>query len=185
MMARYLDNEVLRRCSDGGAEEIPAIWKEINESHDRPVKARNAHANMKWWLEKHFPTIKFEYVVLTHEDIALERIVQFIDGGMPVLVSVSHARVTGHIVLVVGYEGYQPNLSSSALHLVVHDPYGRFDPHLLSQTFAKKRWDRGMSLMSGGSRGPGQSCRLPVVAVSRQRRGDSQIGTYYLLSGRR
>jgi hypothetical protein len=86
-----------------------------------------------------------------------------------------------HIILVIGYENYLPNLSSSDFHLVVHDPYGKFDPALLSNLYGGKRWTGGMSLMSGGERGPGAGVRLPVLGVSRQRVGDSQRGTYYLL----
>ncbi len=185
MMASYLERQVLLQSTLGAAEEIESIWKDINESKDRPSKDRNAHANMKWWLQQHYPTIKFQYFVLKDEALALERIVQFIDGGMPVLVSVSHARVAGHIVLVVGYEGYEARLSSPTFQLVVHDPYGRFDPSLLSQAFGKKRWEGGMSTASGGSTGPGQNCHLALTAVSRQRRSDERWGTYYLLSGTR
>lgn len=111
--------------------------------------------------------------------------VRFVDGGFPVLVAVSHARVPGHIILVIGYEDYQPNVSSLNLKLVVHDPYGRFDPSLLSNLYGSKRFVGGMSLASGAQRGPGENNHIPVTAASRQRVGDAHRGTYYLLSASR
>jgi hypothetical protein len=185
MMASYLEQAVVYQSTGAAAKDIGAIWKDVNEAKDRPVKLRNAHANLKWWLERYFARLRFEYVTLTDEAVAIERIIQFVDGGMPVLMSVSHARVEGHIILVVGYEGYVPGISSTDFHLVVHDPYGRFDPSLLSNTFGQRRFDGGMSLASGGSKGPGEGCRVPVTSVSRQRAGDARSGTYYLLSATR
>jgi hypothetical protein len=182
MMASYLEQHVVLQSTGAAARDIGAIWKDVNETKDRPVNVRNAHANLRWWLERHFPSLRFEYFTLTDEGAALERIVKFIDGGVPVLVSVSNALTSGHIVLVVGYEGYQQGLSSTDFHLVVHDPNGRFDPSLLSTMFGTRRWEGGMSLASGGSIGPGQNCRVPVTAVARQRAGDARKGTYYLLS---
>jgi hypothetical protein len=184
MIATYLE-AVMEQSTGAAARNIPDIWKDINESDERPVKVRNAHANMKWWLERHFPSVPFEYHTITDEALALEKIIEFIDAGMPVLVSVSHADVEGHIILVVGYENYVPLVSSPDSYIVVHDPYGRFDPSLLSRTFGKKRWDHGMSLKSGGESGPGEKCRVPITSVSRRRAGDKVLGTYYLLSGRR
>lgn len=82
--------------------------------------------------------------------------------------SVSHARVAGHIVLVVGYENYQPLTLTPDFHLVVHDPNGKFDPSLLSNLYGTYRTkvggkrmglEGGMSLVSGGQSGPGQNCR--------------------------
>src|SRR5262249_27659348 len=152
------------------------------QSPSRPVKVQNAHANLKWWLEQHFPTLHFDYLTIHDEPAATDRIVRFIDAGWPVLVSVSHARVPGHIILVVGYEHYVANQSSVDFKLVVHDPYGRFDPTLMSKLYGKRRFEGGMSLMSGGTSAPGRAVRLPVSSVSRQRAKDKQIGTFYLLS---
>jgi hypothetical protein len=185
MMATYFEESVVRTSTGAAARDIPDIWKDINESKDRPVAARNAHANMKWWLERHFPSLAFEYITIADEAGALEKIVEFIDGGMPVLMSVSHVNVEGHIVLVVGYENYIPLVSSPDMNIVVHDPYGRFDPSLLSKTFGKRRWDGGMSLKSGGETGVGEQCRVPMTSVSRRREGDAAKGTYHLLSARR
>jgi hypothetical protein len=184
MMATYLEQSVVLQSTGAAGRDIVDIWKDVNESPQRPVKARNAHANMKWWLEKHFPTLRFEYVTLTDEGRALDKIVGFIDSRMPVLMSVSHARVPGHIILVVGYENYVQLSSTPDFDLVVHDPYGRFDPSLVSKAYGRLRWLQGMSLVGGGEIGPGQSCRLSVAAVGRQRQGDARRGTYYLLSAR-
>jgi len=184
MMATYLEQTIVLQSTGGGDQDILDIWKDVNESPKRPVMARNAHANMKWWLEQHFPTIRFEYLTLTDEGRALEKIVSFIEGGVPVLMSVSHARVPGHIILVVGYENYAALASTPDFNLVVHDPYGRFDPSLLSKSYGRLRWLGGMSLVTGGETGPGQSCRLQISSVGRQRMADSRRGTYYLLSAK-
>ncbi len=184
MFASYLEQSVVHQSTGAAARDILEIWKDLNESKERPVKMRNAHANMKWWLQKYFPTLGFEYLTITDQVQALEKMIGFIDGRMPVLVSVSHARVAGHIILVVGYENYVPFTSTADFNLVVHDPYGKFDPSLVSKSYGKLRWLRGMSLVDGGEVGPGQSCRLSLAAVGRQKRGDARAGTYYLLSAR-
>jgi hypothetical protein len=184
MMAAYLERAVVMQSTGAGERDILQIWKDINEAPDRPIKVRNAHANLKWWLERYFPSLRFEYHALKDEARAVEKVIDFIDGGVPVLMSVSHARVAGHIVLVVGYENHVPLACAADFELVVHDPYGRFDPSLLSTTYGKRRWLGGMSLVTGGETGPGQSCRLAPTGVSRQRHGDGQRGTYYLLSAR-
>src|SRR5437762_12115284 len=65
-------------------------------------------------------------------------------------VGVSHARVAGHIILVIGYENYHPAVSSAAFNLVVHDSYGRFDPNLLSKLYGGNRYTGGACLPRGG-----------------------------------
>lgn len=185
MFAAYLEKEVLFQSTGAAAADIAQIWKDINQSADRPVQLRNAHANLKWWLEKHFSGLQFEYLTFTDQAEAKEQIVSFVDGGMPVLMSVSHARVPGHIVLVVGYRDYHPRQSSPGFSLVVHDPYGSFDPSLLSTLFGAARHTSGMSLATGGEIGPGMNCLLPLAAVSRQRANDAQRGRFYMLSARR
>ena len=185
MVATYLEQSVVLQSTGAAGRDILDIWKDINTDPKRPSKVRNAHANMKWWLERHFPRMSFQYTVIDDEIRATESIVRFIDGGVPVMVSVSHARVAGHILLVVGYEGYQPRMSSPGFNMVVHDPYGRFDPTLLSRSYGRRRWEGGMSLAAGGQRGPGQYVRLPVEGTGRRRAGDSRAGKYYLLSARR
>jgi hypothetical protein len=185
MMAAYLEQNIVLQSTGAAARSVQDIWKDINEDPRRPVKVRNAHANMKWWLERHFPAVRFEYIQTNHEDRALESIVRFIDRGFPVLVSVSHERVKGHIILVTGYENYMPAVSSADFALIVHDPYGRFDPSLLSNVFGSKRWTGGASVMGGAESGRGRSNRLPLPAASRRRLGDAQPGTYFLLSASR
>jgi hypothetical protein len=184
MMANYIEQHVVFQSTGAADREIRSIWKDINEDPKRPTTVRNAHANMKWWLERHFPSIRFEYIQTKREDQAVEAIVRFIDGGFPVLVSVSHERVAGHIILVIGYANYLPNVSNPDFELVVHDPYGSFDPTLLSTLFGTKRWTGGASLLEGGEAGPGRGNRLPLPSVGRKRIGDSLSGTYFLLSAR-
>ena len=179
---------------------IQGIWEDLNAPRgedQRPSKLRNAHINLKWWLEQRFRRIKFDYSTVSWPSIALERIVRFINGGLPVLVSVSHSRVEGHIVLVVGYQDYFPaSADPSSAKLVVHDPYGRFDPLLAdspaSTSFPANAWGnqpgggrfcRGYSLAAGGEIGPGMNCLLPVTALCRRRASDAHYGCYYLLSG--
>lgn len=87
----------LMQSTGAGDRNILDTWKDINQDPKRPVKVQNAHANMKWWLERHFPSLRFQYIQENHEDRALESIVRSIDGGFPVLVAISHARVHGHI----------------------------------------------------------------------------------------
>lgn len=178
---------------------IEGIWQDINQPRGedrRPSKERNAHLNLKWWLEQRFPRIKFVYRSESWPSSALQRIVDFIDGGLPVLVSVSHSRVQGHIVLVAGYQDYFPARADPTAMLVVHDPYGRFDPLLASAAspngFPANAWGnqpgggrfcRGYSLAAGGEVGPGMNCLLPVTALCRRRADDAHYGRYYLLSG--
>ena len=146
MMATYLEEHVVFQSNGAAQREIRDIWKDVNEDPKRPSRIRNAHANVKWWLERHFPSLRFEYIQTKREDQAVESIVRFIYGGFPVLVSVSQERVAGHIILVVGYANYLPNVSKPNLELIVHDPYGSFDPTLLStlcgnETLARRRVD--------------------------------------------
>ena|SRR2546422_6004986 len=149
MMATYLEQSVVMQSTGAADRDILEIWKDINEDPKRPVKVRNAHKNMKWWLERHFPTLIFDYSQTNDEARALESMVRFIDGGFPVMVAVSHINVEGHIILVVGYDNYVPYVSSLDFKIVVHDPYGSFDPSLKSKLFGNKRWEGGRSLMSG------------------------------------
>ena len=182
MMAMYLEQNVVFQSTTGGSRRIVDIYKDINEGTKRPVQEKNAHANMKWWLEQHFPSLKFQYIRTTREDKAIEGIVGFIDRGYPVLVSVSHARVKGHIILVTGYANYSPGVSDPNFELVVHDPYGEFDPVLFSKEYGEGRWNRGESRLSGDEVGPGRFNRLPLEGISRRRAGDAQSGTFVLLS---
>lgn len=183
MFATYIESVILK--ADGGAARLQPvdIYRTINHDPNRPnKKLTNAHTNMKWWLEQRFPKLRFAYITTPSVDEAIQNIVGFINAGYPVLVAVSHVRVKGHIVLVIGYEGYMDNASSMDFKLVVHDPYGAFDPSLLSKAFGKQRYVGGMSLQAGGEVGPGTAVRLNPSAAGRQRRGDAAKGTFYLIS---
>lgn len=179
MMASYLD--ALNATSGPGGTTATAIKEKIN-SGAGPSKLKNAHANMKWWLEQNYPGFRFEYTAAADQTMAIEKIVGYIDYGFPVLMAVNHSRVEGHIVLVVGYENFRPNACSADFRLVVHDPYGEFDPTLHSTLYGKHRYDKGACLAGGGEIGPGSSNRLPATNLSRQRQGDAYLGTYYLLA---
>jgi hypothetical protein len=48
--------------------------------------------------------------------------------------------------------------------------------------YGKSRFNGGASLLSGGQTGPGQGNQVADQAASRQRVGDTQRGTYYLLA---
>ncbi|MDQ3998548.1 MAG: C39 family peptidase [Gemmatimonadota bacterium] len=184
MMAAYLEETAVRDSTGASALKIVEIQEVINGSKERPDKRRNAHANLKWWLECRFPTLTFDYLTFSKQSRALKKIIEFIDGDRPVLVSVSHANVEGHIILVVGYENYAASGPSPGFNIVAHDPYGRFDPTLLSKTFGARRFEGGMSLMSERETGPGENCRVPLTSVSRQREDDDMKGTFYLLAAR-
>ncbi len=185
MFALYLEQSVVLQSTGAGERRIQDIWKDINKDPKRPSKELNAHVNMKWWLEQHFPQLRFSYIKVNREDQALEKIIYFIDQGFPVLVSVSHVNVRGHIILVIGYVNYVPNMSSMDFKLIVHDPYGQFDPSLKSKLYGAKRWKGGMSLATGGEWAPGRGTKLPITGVSRHRFGDRALGTYYLLTATR
>jgi len=183
MMAAYLDRFNLERGLQTVQLHIPDIYKTMNQDSARPDKVdQNSHQNMIWWLKQRFPKLKFQETVTHREDQAVEGIVQSIDRDSPVLVSVSHARVKGHFIMVIGYENYQLKTSRSDFRLVVHDPYGRFDPSLLSNLYGQQRFTNGMSLICGGETGPGKGVRLSIPNVSRQRAGDTARGTYFLIS---
>lgn len=182
MMASYLEKEVVHQTTGASAKAIVDIKNDINADPGRPdTKYINSHANFKWWLQKHFPSLTFNYATTADPIRATEAIVKSIDSGFPVLVSVSHARVAGHIILVVGYENYVPHMSTAGFKWIVHDPYGQFDPSLMSDVYGKRRYSGGMSLVSGDEWGPGRNAAIDATSISRQRRGDSRAGAYYLL----
>lgn len=186
MFANYIESQILK-VSGGAADLRPVdIYQTINKDPNRPQKKfTNAHSNMKWWLEQRFPSLTIQYLTTALEYEAIDDIVGFIDSGFPVLVAVSHANVEGHIVLVIGYQNYLENASSVDFKLVVHDPYGAFDPSLLSKSYGQQRFERGQCLQSGGELGPGTAVVLDPLAASRQRKGDKYKGTFYMISASR
>ena len=185
MMAMYLEREVAFQST--GAEDIAItqIWQDVNVGVGRPSPMRNAHVNFKWWLERRFPSLGFDYVRSGAEADTIERITQSIDNRMPVMVSVSHERVAGHIILVIGYENRWLSASSDDFRVVAHDPYGRFDPSLESSLYGKRRDHGAMSLALGGESGPGASVRLAIGAVGRRREYAGSVGQFILLMPRR
>ncbi len=159
------------------------IYKTINEDSSRPdTKYTNSHKNMMWWLQNHFPNLKFKEVFYKDATQAAESIVSSIDRDSPVMVGVSHARVEGHIILVIGYVNYYPLQCGPDSGFVVHDPYGKFDPTLLSSLYGAQRFSGGASLMMGGEIGPGRAVVVPIQSLSRQRSGDSVFGMFSLIS---
>ena len=182
MMSSYVEGS--DGTSPGPAASLNPvdIYHTINHDPGRPDKAnQNSHQNMMWWLKQRFPNLKFKEIVTKDEVKAEETIINSIDRDSPVMVGVSHSRVHGHIILVIGYVNYQPYTCSQDFGLVVHDPYGRFDPSLSSDKYGAKRFNGGASLVTGGEVGPGKSVILPLTSVSRQRQGDASRGNYFLI----
>jgi hypothetical protein len=158
------------------------IWKEINESKDRPSRDRNSYQNMVWWLKKYFPLYEFSVSSTRSTDEAMTYVVERIDAGFPVMVSTNHANTAGHIILVVGYSGAEKN-QSSAVQFVCHDPYGKFNPQLGSKLYGKQRYTGGSSLVEGGEVGPGKAVIYDHSGIRRIRSDKHSNGTYFLISG--
>jgi hypothetical protein len=183
MFAKYLEQR-MQMSSAGAEKSVYEIWKEINEDPERPSKVRNSYENFSWWLQKYFGSRRFEVKSSRSVDEAIQLVVRYIDHGYPVMVSTNHSRTDGHIILVVGYENFEPSMSSARVNFVCHDPYGKFNPALGSKLFGKRRFDTGMSLMSGGEIGPGKGLRYDYDAIRRVRRDKHSSGTYFLVSAR-
>lgn len=101
---------------------------------------RNSYGNMKWWLEKYFHPRKFHILNLVNVDDAIRQVIKHIDYGYPVMVSTNHARTSGHIILVIGYET-SLGVSTPDVKFICHDPYGKFDPQLLSRQYGRNRYE--------------------------------------------
>lgn len=183
MYAQYLDRFKFPGVN-AGAADAQQIWNDINLPGHPDKRAdkvlRNSHKNIKQWLEdRYFLTLQWSY--LKDAATAFELIVKSVNSGFPVIAGVSHARVVGHIVLIIGYEmdGLTFRLSAPKItqsfvtdnshKLVVHDPYGAFHPSLGSDLHSKKRFDGGMSLRDDAETGPGKGVVLSLFDVSRQR----------------
>lgn len=193
MYAEYLDRCKLRSTTGAGETPIPEIWKQINTGTARPFQVKNSHANMMWWLEKNYPGLKVTKKTTTDPESALYWVIRSIDAGYPVMASVSHKRVEGHIILLVGYKDYAPDVcmaganftpapATMVTRIVAHDPYGAFDPHLASSFWGKERWTGGMSLVGGGQMAPGRNVELPVSQVNRRNPNASRAGNFELMS---
>ena len=191
MYAEYLEESVLGKSTGAGTRSIQEIWNDINTGKERPVQDKNNHANMLWWLGKYFKPMAFGKVTTKDFGAALDTIVRSIDDEYPLMASVSHSTNQGHIILIIGYENYRPemcmpgdNMSHApavqTTKIVVHDPFGAYDPHLGSKLFGKGRWTGGQSQIGGGESGPGEGVRLPMGSVNR--RTFSRIGNFELMT---
>ncbi|HXF45817.1 MAG TPA: C39 family peptidase [Burkholderiaceae bacterium] len=171
MVASYLEQR-FGVCTGAGEMDIEDIWREVNESPQRPSKPRNAHDNFAWWLNKYFGAYGIRArreSGIPSESRAQALIKRSIDDGWPVLVGVSHERVKGHIIVVLGYSG-MADMRSGGQDFLCHDPYGRFHREHGSKEYGKRRFDRGASLFSGGQTGPGDSIWQSLGALSREAR---------------
>lgn len=175
MVATYFDRQLGQQASD---RDIQQIWRKINQDANRPSNARNAYANMVWWLNEEFPSLHFRVHETSAESTALQRIVQSVDANSPVLVSTNHARTAGHIILVIGYE---PFSTADGPYFICHDPYGKFDPSLGSRLYGARRFEGGYSV-SGGQHGPGEGVRYDISGIRRMRSDKHSPGVFYMIS---
>jgi len=183
MFAEYMERKMLM-SSRGAAKTVNEIWKEINEDPNRPSKTKNSYDNFRWWLQKYFSPLGFEVKSSKSTDEAIRLMVRYIDHGYPVMVSTNHSRTDGHIILVIGYENFDPSMSSPAVKFVCHDPNGKFNPGLQSKLFGKRKLEGGMSLAKGGESGPGKGVRYDYDGIRRLRKDQHSSGTYFLISAK-
>ncbi len=199
MYAQYLDRYKFPGKAFGNVE-VPKIWSEINLAGNpdkrRNKVARNAHANIQQWLEDRYDPQLWKWTYPNDPEVALTTIVRSINVGFPVIAGVSHKRVEGHIVLIVGYvfDRFTDQLSSGTVlqsyseyrshRLIVHDPYGAFHPSLDSNLFGKNRFVGGSSMLGGGEIAAGKGVVLSLYDVSRQRGLKSSVehGSFNLMA---
>lgn len=163
-MSVYLERHVIRQSQKGEELVIADIRAKLATG---PVKGNPlAHRNFQWWLQERFPTLAFDYISGLDELAATHKVVDSLDADMPVIVSVSHARTPGHIVLVVGYEGRPAICDDNPFRIVMHDPAGRFDSYFER---AVNKYVGAMSVPGGSEYGPGLGCRVPIRSISRRR----------------
>lgn len=176
--------------SEGAAKSIGAIQKELKTDKKRPHKVGSKgylfHVNLMWWLEKYFPSLDFNKITTTAQKQAIKKIKQSINLGFPVIVSTSHARTKGHIILAVGYESVF-KLGKWKTRFICHDPYGKFNPALKSNLFGSdkrknNRYSGGMTLLDGSHDGPGKEVNYNIKGVMRARKGDKRYGKFELIS---
>ncbi len=107
MYAQYLDQTKFPNSTASNVE-APKIWSDINVPGNpdkrRVQSGQNAHKNIQQWLEDRYTPLLLKWNYLNGPDDAFRLVVRSIGRGYPVLAGVSHARVAGHIVLIVGYE---------------------------------------------------------------------------------
>lgn len=189
MYANYLNNNGYSGAFVPGyfqSINILDIWKDINEGQGRPSSARNSYENMVWWLNKNFTNLGFEVKTSKDIDKSFSHIVNSIEYGFPVMVSTNHARTDGHIILIVGYSGYDKNQCSN-IEFICHDPYGRFNPNLFSNQYGvtgkKRGLEGGYSLANGGGEvGPGKSVSYDYNGIRRIRSDKHSTGAYCMIT---
>lgn len=181
MYATYLAN-IYQISSEGASKSIKSIWADINTGSERPVRKRNSYENMKWWLNKYFFPIIFEVLVISDVDSAIAKVVNKIDHDYPVIISTNHNRTSGHIILVVGYDGFECNRSNPKIEFICHDPFGQFNPQFATGLFGDRRYETGMSLSSGGQNGPGKGVKLDYNGIRRIRQDKHSAGMFILIS---
>ncbi len=178
MYAQYLDRK--RGQSGAGGKQVQDIFNDINTPQGkpdrRPSPVKNAHSNMMWWLEQNYSPLIFHKLESRDSSIAWNTITNSIDRGYPLIASVSHSRVAGHINIIVGYmraPAINMSFNHASSEVIIHDPYGAFHQSLNSDLHGKKRFDVGMSLLGGGEIGPGRNLVIQLGNVSRQATNDS------------
>lgn len=181
MFGMYLESR-LAMSSPGPNQSIQEIWAEINTGTARPVKARNAYANMSWWLERYFAPERFHVIATSSVDVAATQVVAKLDNGWPIMVSTNHDRTKGHIILVIGYQS--DGLVSGEVHFICHDPYGKFDPQLSSKQYGKRRFDGAASLPNSGEDGPGNAVLYDYQGIQRIREDRHSAGKFFLITTR-
>jgi len=180
MMAMYYHNQMDSVPFE--FRSIPQIWQEINTGDKRPNPGRNSWGNFVWWLNNNIIDRKFKSKETNDEIEAILYIIDAIDNGAPILLSVNHERSEGHIILVIGYENYVPNQSTADFRLICHDPNGKFDPELHSKLYGKEKYTGGMSLLGSGDYGPGYAVLLSPESIKRNRNEFHNAGKFIMMT---
>ena len=158
------------------------IKKLINEHPDRPVKEYENHIdNMVWWLNRELVGKKIFVRESLNIEYAIPKIISCLNPRRPVLLSTNHSRVEGHIIVVVGYQNYHVSIFSPEFKFIINDPYGKFHASLGSKLHGKKRFQGGMSLLKGGSEGPGRNLSLDEYQIGRTRKDQHSYGVYHMI----
>lgn len=155
MYAQYLDRTKFPN-NTAGNHEAPQIWRDINvpgNPDKRIVKiGQNAHKNIQQWLEDRYAPLILKWNYLNNPEEAFQLVVRSVNQGYPVLAGVSHARVAGHIVLIVGYESDSTATPWNRAHPF---PPSRMSPDLAPLTAQQSRFptDQGSGTSLFADRG--------------------------------
>lgn len=170
-------------------DEIIEIHSELGSNPERPNKEhRNTWTNFLWWLNQHNAEngLQFNLEITDDQQQAIVRMINSIDNGFPVLLSTNHARVKGHIIMVVGYVNHfnneGPTTWNEGLQFVCHDPYGEFHPELLSNLYRNNRYKGSFEEFKGGQYGPGKGVLLSIDALKRMRSDQHTENQYVMIS---